>query len=42
MRREAAERVLHLYEAWGRSEEADAWKSKRGMHDLPADGFARP
>jgi eukaryotic-like serine/threonine-protein kinase len=40
--REAAERVVHLYESWGRPEEAAAWKTKVGMPDLPADVFARP
>ena len=40
--REAVERVVHLYEGWGRPEEAAAWKVKLGMPDLPADVFARP
>jgi tetratricopeptide (TPR) repeat protein len=40
--REAAERVVHLYETWGRPEEATAWKAKVGMPDLPADVFAHP
>jgi hypothetical protein len=39
---EAAERVVHLYESWGRPEQAAAWKIKLGMPDLPADVFARP
>jgi serine/threonine protein kinase/tetratricopeptide (TPR) repeat protein len=40
--REAAERVIRLYEDWGKSEQAAAWKTKVGMSDLPADVFARP
>jgi serine/threonine protein kinase/tetratricopeptide (TPR) repeat protein len=40
--REAAERVIRLYENWGKAELATAWKSKLGLHDLPADVFAQP
>jgi tetratricopeptide (TPR) repeat protein/tRNA A-37 threonylcarbamoyl transferase component Bud32 len=40
--REAGERVVRLYEAWGRPDQARAWKAKLGMPDLPADVFARP
>ena len=40
--RQAAERVVHLYEGWSRPGEADAWKARLGMPDLPADVFARP
>jgi tetratricopeptide (TPR) repeat protein len=40
--REAAERVVQLYEAWGRPDQAAAWKAKLGLTDLPADVFARP
>jgi hypothetical protein len=40
--REAAERVVHLYEAWNQPDRATAWKAKLGMPDLPADVFARP
>jgi tetratricopeptide (TPR) repeat protein len=40
--RAAAERVVHLYEGWGRPEQADAWKARLGMPDLPADVFAPP
>jgi hypothetical protein len=40
--REAAERVVHLYEGWGRPEQAAAWKARLGMPDLPADVFAPP
>jgi serine/threonine protein kinase/tetratricopeptide (TPR) repeat protein len=39
---EAAERVMKLYEAWGKPDQAAAWKAKLGMSDLPADVFARP
>ena len=39
---EAAERVVRLYEAWGKPEKAAAWKAKLGLADLPADVFARP
>jgi tetratricopeptide (TPR) repeat protein len=38
--REAAERVVHLYDGWGRSEQAAAWKARVGMPDLPVDVFA--
>jgi hypothetical protein len=40
--REAAERVVHLYEAWNQPDRAAAWKAMLGMPDLPADVFARP
>jgi non-specific serine/threonine protein kinase/serine/threonine-protein kinase len=40
--REAAGRVVQLYEAWGQPEKAAAWKAKLGLTDLPADVFARP
>jgi hypothetical protein len=39
---EAAERVIRLYENWGKTEQATAWKAKLGMPDLPADVFGRP
>jgi hypothetical protein len=39
---EAAERVVKLYEEWGKPDEATTWKAKLGMPDLPADVFARP
>jgi serine/threonine protein kinase/tetratricopeptide (TPR) repeat protein len=39
---EAAERVVRLYEAWGKPEQADAWKGRLGLADLPSDVFARP
>ncbi len=40
--REAAERVVRLYEGWGRPDRAADWKVKLGMPDLPADVFAGP
>ena len=39
---EAAERVVRLYEAWGKPEQAARWKVKLGLANLPADVFARP
>ncbi len=39
---EAAKRIVHLYDAWGRPEQAAAWKLKLGLADLPADVFASP
>ena len=35
----AARRVLHLYEAWGRPEQARIWKEKLGLADLPVNVF---
>jgi hypothetical protein len=40
--REAAERVVRLYEEWNKPEQATARKAKLGMPDLPAEVFARP
>jgi hypothetical protein len=40
--REAAERVIRLYEEWNQPEQATAWKAKLGLPDLPAEVFARP
>jgi hypothetical protein len=39
---EAALRVVRLYEAWGKTGQAAAWKDRLGLADLPADVFARP
>jgi hypothetical protein len=39
---EAAVRVVQLYEGWGRAAQANAWRKKLGLADLPADIFARP
>jgi hypothetical protein len=38
--RDAAERVVRLYEAWVKPEEVTPWKAKLGPTDLPADVFA--
>jgi hypothetical protein len=40
--RAAAERVVHLYEEWGKPDRAAEWKDKLKMNDLPADIFAPP
>jgi serine/threonine protein kinase len=40
--REAAERVVRLYDEWNKTDEATAWKAKLGMRDLPTDVFASP
>jgi hypothetical protein len=40
--REAALRVIRLYDDWGKTEQAVVWKNKLGMPDLPRDVFARP
>ena len=40
--REAAERVIRLYEACGELDQATVWKARLGMPDLPAEVFARP
>jgi serine/threonine protein kinase/tetratricopeptide (TPR) repeat protein len=40
--REAAERIVRLYEQWNRPDQATSWKARLGMPDLPADVFARP
>ncbi len=39
---EAAERVVRMYEAWGKPETAARWKATLGLADLPTDVFARP
>jgi tetratricopeptide (TPR) repeat protein len=39
---EAAARVVKLYEAWGKPEQAAMWKPKLGPPDLPADVFTQP
>ncbi len=40
--REAAERIVRLYESWNKPQDAAAWKAKVGMRDLPAQVFALP
>jgi eukaryotic-like serine/threonine-protein kinase len=37
---EAARRVVELYEAWGQTDKAAAWRAKLGLADLPADVFS--
>jgi hypothetical protein len=39
---EAADRVVRLYEAWGKPRLAAQWKLKLGLADFPAEVFARP
>jgi tetratricopeptide (TPR) repeat protein len=39
---EAALRVVRLYEAWGKAEQAKAWKARLGLADLPRDVFTPP
>ena len=38
----AGDRIVTLYEAWGKADQAAAWKAKLGLADLPAGVFARP
>ena len=40
--REAAERVVRLYEGWSKPDQAAVWKARLGMPDLPAEVFAHP
>jgi hypothetical protein len=40
--REAAERVVRLYDSWNKPQEAATWKWKVGMRDLPAHVFSAP
>ena len=35
-------RVVRLYESWGKTDMAVAWKSRLRMLDLPVDVFAPP
>jgi tetratricopeptide (TPR) repeat protein len=39
---EAAERVVALYEAWGKRGQAANWRHRLGVADLPPEVFARP
>jgi non-specific serine/threonine protein kinase/serine/threonine-protein kinase len=39
---EAIDRLVQLYEAWGKPGKAAAWKARLGLTDLPTDVFARP
>jgi eukaryotic-like serine/threonine-protein kinase len=38
----AAMRVVQLYEAWNKPDQAAAWKAKLDLRDLPAKAFAQP
>jgi len=38
----AATRIVHLYESWHKDNEAQEWKVKLGLRDLPAAVFAAP
>jgi eukaryotic-like serine/threonine-protein kinase len=38
----SAERIVRLYEAWGKPEEATEWKLKLGLADLPDVIIAEP
>jgi eukaryotic-like serine/threonine-protein kinase len=40
--RESADRIIQLYESWGRTDQAETWKARLGLRDLPANIFARP
>ena len=40
--RQAAERVVRLYEDWGRPEQTAGWKLRVGMSDLPAEVISEP
>jgi serine/threonine protein kinase/tetratricopeptide (TPR) repeat protein len=37
---EAARRVIELYQAWGRSDKAAAWRAGLGLAELPVEVFA--
>ena len=41
---QAAERVVRLYDAWGKPDQAAAWRAKLAevQSELPADVFAPP
>lgn len=39
---EAGDRLVRLYEALGKPEEAIKWRSRLGLGELPAEVFARP
>jgi hypothetical protein len=40
--RAATDRVILLYESWGKNAKTDASKTKLGLRDLPANVLARP
>jgi hypothetical protein len=39
---QAAERVISLYDSWGKKDKAAEWKAKLGLRGLPGDVFAGP
>jgi hypothetical protein len=39
---EAADRIVKLYDAWGKPEKAAAWRARLGLADLPENVFAMP
>jgi hypothetical protein len=39
---EAAGRIVALYDAWGKPDQARAWLARLGLAELPADVFAPP
>jgi hypothetical protein len=39
---EAGVRIIRLYEAWNKPDQAEAWKARLGLRDLPAEVFALP
>ena len=39
---EATVRLVRLYVAWGKRDEAARWRARLGLADLPDEVFARP
>ncbi len=39
---EARDRIILLYDAWNKPDQAADWKARLGLRDLPADVFAGP
>jgi hypothetical protein len=40
---EAAQRLVDLYEAWGKKDQANEWRKRLDLDvELPADPFSRP
>ena len=39
---EAAERIVDLYDSWGKREVASQWRTKLGLGNLPRNVFAQP
>lgn len=40
--RQAATRVVGLYESWGKPDQAEVWRARVGLADLPTNVFADP